>query len=169
MSELNPKLDTEPLTLNQPPTNPFHDTPDPTGSEDAGSAEPKVQSSEMTAHVIDDIPRTSPSAAQGDSAAQQHQVEPTPTAERSPPPSVAPPTTQDTAPVDGRIAGLVAIFPTFDHDLLRDVLNECNNNEEQAVDVLLGMSDPNHVPSTNVANVSRSMSTYSFFWHETLD
>lgn len=157
MSEANPKPDTEPLTTpNQPATNPFHDPADLAKSEDANRAQPKVQLSEMTTHVIDDIPGTPPSAAPDDSATQQHPGDPMRTTNISPP-SVLSPTTQVIVPVDARIAGLVAIFPSFDHDLLRDVLNECNNDEEQAVDILLGMSDPNHVPSTTVTNVSGSM------------
>lgn len=65
-------------------------------------------------------------------------------------------------PVDPKIASLAAIFPAFDQDLLRDILNECNGNEEQAVDVLLGMSDPNHVPSATTATVSDPLSCCAF-------
>ena len=158
MSESNPKPEAEPLTTpDEPPTTTSRDTNRSVGPEDTNSAESEVQSSEMTAHVIDGINETSPSAAQGDVLTQQPPVEPTHTPVS--PPSGATPTaaTQDASPIDPAIASLVAIFPTFDHDLLRDVLNECNNNEERAVDILLGMSDPNHVPSTNVANVSGSM------------
>ena len=64
---------------------------------------------------------------------------------------------------DPSIAGLLAIFPTFDHDVLKEILAQCNGNEEQAVDVLLGISDPTHVPTT----VPASATDVSQFLHFT--
>lgn len=130
--------------------NPFDDT----------SAAPKSASpvseppAPIMTHVSGEI--ASSPVAQPDAATST-----VPALETTPATPISPPSTTPVAqsprqaeqPIDPRIAGLVAIFPTFDHDLLRDVLNQCNNNEDQAVDVLLGLSDPDHVPATNVATV----------------
>lgn len=69
------------------------------------------------------------------------------------PPTI--PTTDHGPPPDPRIASLLAIFPTFDHAILADVLDSCNGNEEQAVDILLGMTDPEHVPQSRGADIVR--------------
>ncbi|KAF9520973.1 hypothetical protein BS47DRAFT_1335060 [Hydnum rufescens UP504] len=66
-----------------------------------------------------------------------------------------PPIEQAAIP-DPRIVPLLAIFPTFDHAILADVLDSCNGNEEKAVDILLGMTDPDHIPQTNVQDISQT-------------
>ncbi|KAI0039766.1 hypothetical protein FA95DRAFT_1684134 [Auriscalpium vulgare] len=48
---------------------------------------------------------------------------------------------------DPQIASLHAIFPDFDAALLQSVLESVGGNEDRAVDALLGMSDPEHVPT----------------------
>lgn len=76
----------------------------------------------------------------------------------SPPPMTAttgvqsPPHSIEATDDDAAIASLVAIFPTFDHELLHEILRQCNGSEEQAVDVLLGISDPSHVPTSVLSN-----------------
>lgn len=62
--------------------------------------------------------------------------------------------------VDPRIQTLVAMFPDFDHAILLDILESVNGNEDQAVDILLGMSDPNHVPSNTIASSSSPVSLH---------
>jgi len=160
MSEPTLKAENEPPTApDNPPANTFRDPVASVASQDTSNPEPKVQLAEMTTHVIDDIVGTAPFTGQDNGAEQQPPEEPKHTPESPSRPTTT--TTQVTAPVvDPRIASLVAIFPTFDHDLLRDVLDECNNNEEHAVDILLGVSDPNHVPSANVTTVSGSTLNY---------
>jgi CUE domain len=63
------------------------------------------------------------------------------------------PPVEEAAIPDPRIVPLLAIFPTFDHAILADVLDSCNGNEEKAVDILLGMTDPDHIPQTNVQDI----------------
>ncbi|KAI0081978.1 hypothetical protein K474DRAFT_1694672 [Panus rudis PR-1116 ss-1] len=43
------------------------------------------------------------------------------------------------------VAALKAMFPEFDAIILQSVLESVNNNQERAIDVLLGMSDPSYV------------------------
>lgn len=50
--------------------------------------------------------------------------------------------------VDPQVAGLKAMFPDFDGAVLQSVLDSVDGNEDQAIDVLLGMSDPDYVSST---------------------
>ncbi|KAJ8583469.1 hypothetical protein M405DRAFT_845796 [Rhizopogon salebrosus TDB-379] len=47
--------------------------------------------------------------------------------------------------VDPRIASLHAMFPDFDDSLLLSVLQSVNGNHDQAIDTLLGMSDPDYI------------------------
>ncbi|KAI0066034.1 hypothetical protein BV25DRAFT_1820881 [Artomyces pyxidatus] len=48
---------------------------------------------------------------------------------------------------DPQIASLHAIFPDFDASLLQTVLESVGGDQDRAVDTLLGMSDPDHVPT----------------------
>lgn len=161
MSEsTSPKVD-QPVAAAEPALNPFHD---PIALSEPPTAKPNSEPSEMTTHVSNDTSATPLSAQHPETPGTTNTTSPAPRTvpTESPiasPPAVPAPVRNDAA-VDPQIASLVAIFPNFDHDLLRDVLNECNGNEDQAVDILLGMSDPNHVPSTNVANVSGHL-----FWY----
>lgn len=145
-----------------PPPNPFRDTSNEstnTSETPIAAAPPKSESEDMTTHVNHEV--TTPPAP---APAQQHPERTTaPTLETTTPSSPThipaappPPVTQprEDERVDPAIASLVAIFPTFDHDLLREILRECGGNEEQAVDILLGMSDPSHVPTMNATTVS---------------
>jgi len=47
--------------------------------------------------------------------------------------------------VDPRIASLHAMFPDFDDSLLLSVLQSVNGDQDQAIDTLLGMSDPDYI------------------------
>ncbi|KAH7924235.1 hypothetical protein BV22DRAFT_1105624 [Leucogyrophana mollusca] len=58
-------------------------------------------------------------------------------------PAAAP--TSPTEPTDPRIGGLKAMFPDFDDGLLLSVLESVGGDQDRAVDVLLGMSDPDYV------------------------
>ncbi|ESK88407.1 cue domain-containing protein [Moniliophthora roreri MCA 2997] len=47
-------------------------------------------------------------------------------------------------PSDPQVADLKAIFPDFDDAILQSVLASVGGNQDQAIDTLLGMSDPNY-------------------------
>ncbi|KAF8520447.1 hypothetical protein BU17DRAFT_65455 [Hysterangium stoloniferum] len=47
---------------------------------------------------------------------------------------------------DPKVATLLGMFPDFDISLLQSVLESVGGDQDQAVDVLLGMSDPSYVP-----------------------
>lgn len=53
-----------------------------------------------------------------------------------------------TEPTDPQIAALKAIFPDYDDVILQSVLQSVNGNQDRAIDVLLGMSDPNFKSET---------------------
>ncbi|KDQ27442.1 hypothetical protein PLEOSDRAFT_1083566 [Pleurotus ostreatus PC15] len=48
--------------------------------------------------------------------------------------------------VHPRIAALQSMFPTFDEGVLQSVLESVNWDQDQAIDMLLGMSDPEYKP-----------------------
>ncbi|KAF5326273.1 hypothetical protein D9611_000383 [Ephemerocybe angulata] len=55
--------------------------------------------------------------------------------------------TQDAqAAGDPRVAGLRAMFPDYDEAILLAILESANGREEGAIEILLGMSDPNYKP-----------------------
>ncbi|KAI0688200.1 hypothetical protein BC835DRAFT_1419376 [Cytidiella melzeri] len=57
-----------------------------------------------------------------------------------------PPTTDDhPQQTHPSVAQLKAMFPDFDDSLLEEILASVNYNEDAAIDVLLGMSDPSYV------------------------
>lgn len=64
-------------------------------------------------------------------------------------------------PSDPRVETLLAIFPSFDPSILQYVLEDVNWDQDRAVDVLLGMSDPTHVPQTRVPDTVRSSEHYN--------
>ncbi|KAF8322219.1 hypothetical protein DL93DRAFT_2072093 [Clavulina sp. PMI_390] len=140
------------------PSTPAADTP-ATPSDPAPTPKTSTNIPEMTAHVLIDNTATSPNPFE-DGHATTAPIEPA--ANAAPQPTAATPITspappsQPETPVDPQIASLAAIFPTFDHELMKDILNQCNGNEEQAIDVLLGMTDPSHVPSAPVSNQSQA-------------
>ncbi|THH00012.1 hypothetical protein EW026_g2449 [Hermanssonia centrifuga] len=57
------------------------------------------------------------------------------------------PVTQLPQHVDPTVAQLKSMFPDFDDTVLQSVLESVNGNQDAAVDVLLGMSDPSYVSS----------------------
>ncbi|TBU47317.1 hypothetical protein BD309DRAFT_988189 [Dichomitus squalens] len=50
--------------------------------------------------------------------------------------------------VSPQVESLRAMFPDFDVTVLQSVLDSVNNDQERALDVLLGMSDPEYVSTT---------------------
>ena len=95
-----------------------------------------------------------PSETTHPSQASSDHISPPAGAEEVPPAgsNVVSPAEQEPEP-DPRIVPLLTIFPTFDHAILADVLDSCNGNEEKAVDILLGMTDPDHIPQTNLQDI----------------
>ncbi|KAL1695022.1 hypothetical protein GGG16DRAFT_86703 [Schizophyllum commune] len=59
-------------------------------------------------------------------------------------PQHAPSTGQTEQPADPRVAALKAMFPDFDDQILLSVLDSVNGNQDRAIDMLLGMSDPEY-------------------------
>lgn len=51
---------------------------------------------------------------------------------------------QPEAPADPKVAALLSMFPDFDTSLLQSVLESVAGDQDRAVDVLLGMSDPSY-------------------------
>jgi hypothetical protein len=79
---------------------------------------------------------------------EQPELPPRPQETHTPPPEVHGPeehVTQPTEPVNPAIAPLKAMFPDFDDAVLQSVLDSVNGDQDAAVDVLLGMSDPGYV------------------------
>ncbi|KAL1760516.1 hypothetical protein FB107DRAFT_256041 [Schizophyllum commune] len=54
------------------------------------------------------------------------------------------PTGQTEPPADPRVAALKAMFPDFDDQILLSVLDSVSGNQDRAIDMLLGMSDPEY-------------------------
>ncbi|RXW25028.1 hypothetical protein EST38_g843 [Candolleomyces aberdarensis] len=50
---------------------------------------------------------------------------------------------------DPRVAELKAMFPDYDDAVLLTILESANGNQESALEILLGMSDPNYRPDPN--------------------
>ncbi|KAJ2926745.1 hypothetical protein H1R20_g10342, partial [Candolleomyces eurysporus] len=50
---------------------------------------------------------------------------------------------------DPRVAELKAMFPDYDDAVLLTILESANGNQESALEILLGMSDPNYKPDPN--------------------
>ncbi|KAG8956265.1 hypothetical protein FRC04_004342 [Tulasnella sp. 424] len=61
---------------------------------------------------------------------------------------VAPVTVEDEPEVDPKVASLQAMFPGFDAGVLESILEASGGDEDQAIDTLLGMSDPEYKPSS---------------------
>ncbi|KAF5351747.1 hypothetical protein D9756_007631 [Leucocoprinus leucothites] len=51
-------------------------------------------------------------------------------------------------PRDPQVAALKAIFPDYDEAILQSVLESVNGSQDRAIDLLLGMSDPNFKSDT---------------------
>ncbi|KAG8976714.1 hypothetical protein FRB90_009041, partial [Tulasnella sp. 427] len=63
----------------------------------------------------------------------------------------APPVTVEDEPeVDPKVAGLQAMFPTFDAGVLQSILEVSGGDEDQAIETLLSMSDPEYKPPATV-------------------
>ncbi|KAJ7661676.1 hypothetical protein B0H17DRAFT_1094205 [Mycena rosella] len=71
-------------------------------------------------------------------------TEPTPTPTPATDSEPAPPPREREMVQDPRLAVLRAMFPDFDDSLLQSVLDSVNGNTDNAIDALLGMSDPDY-------------------------
>lgn len=54
---------------------------------------------------------------------------------------------------DSPVAHLKGIFPDFDEAVIISVLESVNNDQDRALDVLLGMNDPTYVPAAPSSNI----------------
>lgn len=66
----------------------------------------------------------------------------------------APVTVEDEPELDPKVASLQAMFPGFDAGVLESILEASGGDEDQAIDTLLGMSDPEYKPSSAVHQAS---------------
>ncbi|KAA1471794.1 hypothetical protein DENSPDRAFT_837878 [Dentipellis sp. KUC8613] len=106
---------------------------------------------------------TAMSATSAASSPQDPQATSTLPAASAEPPHTSPPATgteqdpnapslperpQEDEFADPQVASLHAIFPDFDAETLHSILASVGGDQDAAVDALLGMSDPNYVPTT---------------------
>lgn len=63
---------------------------------------------------------------------------------------------QDDIPVDPRIAALRAMFPDYDDSVLQSILESVGGDQNSAIEVLLGMSDPQYKSETQHDHVQLS-------------
>ncbi|KAH9058769.1 hypothetical protein EDB87DRAFT_1832410 [Lactarius vividus] len=82
---------------------------------------------------------TTPPITQPQSLTQQQSLTTQPAPEERPPVDEF---------ADPKIAPLHAIFPDFDAAILYSVVDSVDGDQDRAVDALLSMSDPDHVPSS---------------------
>ncbi|KAG8932501.1 hypothetical protein FRC02_001024 [Tulasnella sp. 418] len=113
------------------------------------AAQPQGRVADSTSPVLD--PATRPSLASTPAVSQVSHIAQAPSTAHTPPstntssatPSaVVTPATE--TQIDPDVAGLQAMFPDFDVLLLESVLEASGGDFERAVDMLLGMSDPNY-------------------------
>ncbi|KAM6502115.1 hypothetical protein JOM56_002092 [Amanita muscaria] len=62
----------------------------------------------------------------------------------------------DDSPVDPRIAALRAMFPDYDDSVLQSILESVGGDQNSAIEVLLGMSDPQYKSETQHDHVQLS-------------
>ncbi|KAL1746455.1 hypothetical protein HDZ31DRAFT_62237 [Schizophyllum fasciatum] len=82
-----------------------------------------------------------PPAAEANPFDDQQASPPPATTAQAPHPA---PAEQTEAPADPRVAALKAMFPDFDDQILLSVLESANGSQDRAIDMLLGMSDPEY-------------------------
>ena len=66
---------------------------------------------------------------------------------------------QPPAPVNPATVPLKAMFPDFDNAVLQSVLESVYGNQDAAVDLLLGMSDPSYVSTHHTQQEVRVLSS----------
>lgn len=64
-------------------------------------------------------------------------------------------TVEDEPELDPKVAGLQAMFPTFDAGVLQSILEVSGGDEDQAIETLLSMSDPEYKPPAAAHQVRR--------------
>lgn len=73
------------------------------------------------------------------------------------------PSPAEETPLDPKVAALLAMFPDFDTSLLQSVLGSVAGDQDRAVDVLLGMSDPSYT-STERADAVGCFAPHPFLF-----
>ncbi|OSD07015.1 hypothetical protein PYCCODRAFT_1474392 [Trametes coccinea BRFM310] len=130
--------------------------PQPAARTDASAGNPFLDTAEPTP-ALPPRPEETPAAAEHDMAAATATPAPAPGGEHAT--SVHPDTRADEAAdvqVHPQVAALRAMFPDFDVAILQSVLESVNGDQERAVDVLLGMSDPEYVSTQNANQPEQS-------------
>ena len=85
-----------------------------------------------------------------------------PVAQSHPPPGQE--TTQNEPHLDPTVAVLQGMFPDFDSSLLQSVLESVGGDQERAIDILLGMSDPSYKPQVR-NDLVRNFIVLHACWH----
>ncbi|KIJ49633.1 hypothetical protein M422DRAFT_777560 [Sphaerobolus stellatus SS14] len=67
-----------------------------------------------------------------------------------------PESTQPETPVDPTVAVLQGMFPDFDASLLQSVLESVGGNQDKAIDILLGMSDPSYKSQVSHSSLTQT-------------
>ncbi|KAJ7646800.1 hypothetical protein FB45DRAFT_891442 [Roridomyces roridus] len=128
----------------KPQTDADPEHPPPAAAPDA-AAEDSEEPPSVTASTGTGIAASPPAPAPIEGIPELEPVEPAPEAA-----AAAPPPRERERVVDSRLAGLRAMFPDFDDGLLQSVLDSVNGNTDHAIDVLLGMSDPDYTSTQQV-------------------
>ena len=112
---------------------------------------------EVSPTTQDSLPLLAKEGPTSESLSNSSQPIPTPSEDSPATPDIASLNggqTQPESPADPKVAALLAMFPDFDISLLQSVLESVAGDQDRAVDVLLGMSDPSYT-STERADVVR--------------
>ncbi|KAI0302705.1 hypothetical protein BC826DRAFT_985809 [Russula brevipes] len=129
----------EPSSTSQSPAVNLEHPADPVSVASAGDPSPAAASTSPSSPIL-----TQPTPAP---PSQQEEEEGDPTS-----PTLTPlqrPAVDEFA--DPKIAELHLIFPDYDAAILHSVVDSVGGDQDRAVDALLAMSDPDHVPTHNVA------------------
>lgn len=68
---------------------------------------------------------------------------------------------------DPKVAALQAMFPDFDATVLHTILESVSEDQDRAIDVLLGMSDPSYQPTARPDAVSLYSKQFEFTYMRT--
>ncbi|KAF5369828.1 hypothetical protein D9758_001255 [Tetrapyrgos nigripes] len=121
----------------KPTANPFESNPESNQAQPHDAANPPTN---VTTPPVAIPSVTTPSNEHPQSASSTPEITPQTTR-----PESTPQTTQERdAPIDPRVSALRAMFPDFDDAVLLSVLESVGGNQDRAIDVLLGMNDPDY-------------------------
>lgn len=121
-------------------------------SEDSADKPPHVEPEQEHADLPEDITGETPSVPEETVVSTEEHPPGLPPREPEAMTQVDAPQQQEELP---QITILRGMFPDFDSAVLQSVLESVDYNQERAIDVLLGMSDPSYVSATQPADTSQ--------------